>query len=182
MLTRARFSAEDLERIQATTGRDYELIQGELFEMAPVGYRHAQVVVRIAYLLERWNEQAGLGDVLVEAGFTLERHPDTVRGPDVSFVRAGRVSRQQAEHGFPELAPDLAIEVRSPNDTWSELVEKAEQLMAAGTRTVWLIDPDRFVEVLQPGAESQRLGLDGALSGGEVLPGFRCTVKDLFPA
>src|SRR5579883_1826959 len=88
MTTKALFRAEDIEGIQFQTGRKFELIRGELYE-ATNGYRDAQVVTNIASLLGAWESHAGLGDVLVSAGFTLERNPDTVRGPDVSFVRKG---------------------------------------------------------------------------------------------
>ncbi len=181
MLTKALFRSEDLLWIQARTGKNYELIRGELFEVSPASWRHGQVALRTGQLIANWNDQAQLGEVAVEGGFTLERDPDTVRGPDVSFVLKGRITREEARRGFPDLAPDLAVEVRSPNDTWAELVEKAEQLLAAGARMVVLVEPDQFLEVRRPGRAPERLGPDDTFGGEGVLPGFRCRVQDLFP-
>ncbi len=181
MLTRAVFRAEDLEWLQGGTGKKYELIRGELFEPAPVTSRHGQVAGQTYLRIQNWNEAARGGVVSVEAGYALERDPDTVRVPDISFVSRGRLTAEQARRGIPDLAPDLAVEVRSPNDPWPELVRKAEQFMAAGTRLVWLIEPDEFVEVRGPGREPVRLGPDDLLSGEDVLPGFECRVRDLFP-
>ncbi len=180
MLTKALLTSEDLERVQSATGKNYELIRGELFEVMPATPRHHQIAFQTGRLLKNWNDIAKAG-VVGAGGYTLERRPDTVRGPDVSFISKGRMSRQQARRGFPELAPDLIVEVRSPNDTWAELVEKAEQFMGAGTRLALLVEPDEFVELRRPGRETQRLGLDDVFESPDVLPGFRCQVRDLFP-
>lgn len=104
-----------------------------------------------------------------------------MRGPEVSFVRKGRISREQARRGFPAIAPDAAFEVRSVNDTWAELVRKAQEYLAKGTQLVVLVEADERAEVYRPGAEPARLGLDDMLDGGSVLPGFSCRVRDLFP-
>lgn len=180
MATKARFRAEDLEGIQALTGRRYELVRGELFEVVTT-LRHGQVMGRTYVLLEVWNGQARAGLVTCDGGFTLERNPDTVRGPDVSFVRRGRLTKEQTRRGFPSIAPDAAFEIRSVNDTWPELVRKAQELLAAGTQMVVLVEADQFVELRRPGVEPQRLGLEDTLDGGDALPGFRCRVADLFP-
>ena len=180
MATKALFRAEDLEGIQSKTGRKYELVRGELYEVV-TGYRHGQVVTSIAFLLEAWRRRTAAGDVLTEAGYTLERNPDTVRGPDVSFVRKGRFPSGPPARGFPEIAPDAAVEVRSPNDTWAELVQKAGEYIAKGTALVVLVEPDEFAEVHRPGAEPVRLGPGDRFSAEDVLPGFACAVADFFP-
>ncbi|HVA25088.1 MAG TPA: Uma2 family endonuclease [Chloroflexota bacterium] len=181
MATKALLTSEDLERIQSSTHKNFELIRGELYEIKPPNFRHGMIALEIGGLIRDWNRQARRGKVAVESGYTLERRPDTVRGPDVSFVSRGRIGREQARKGFPDLAPDLAVEVRSPSNTWEELREKAAQFMAAGTRLLWLVEPDQFVEVLRPGREAVRLGLDGEINGEDVLPGFSCRVRDFFP-
>lgn len=131
--------------------------------------------------MESWRRQTKAGDVLSDAGFTLERNPDTVRGPDVSFVRKGRFPEGPPRRGFPELAPDAAFEVRSPNDTWAELVSKAGEYMAKGTALVILVEPDEFAEVYRPDQAPGRLQPKDTFSAEDVLPGFSCHIADFFP-
>src|SRR5690349_2721374 len=104
MATKALFRAEDLEGVQSLTGRKYELVRGELFEVVTT-LRHGQVMTRIARKLDEWNDRATAGLITADGGFRLERNPDTVRGPDVSFVRKGRLTREQTLRGFPDIAP-----------------------------------------------------------------------------
>src|SRR5579883_212813 len=180
MATKALFRAEDLEGIQSKTGRKYELVRGELYEVV-TGYRHGQIVTRIARRVDVWCEQAQAGDVLSDAGFTLERNPDTVRGPDVSFVRKGRFPDGPPARGYPEIAPDAAFEVRSPNDTWAELVAKAQEYLTRGCQLVVLVEPDEYAEVHRPEQRAVRLGPEDTVSAEDVLPGFSCRVADFFP-
>jgi Uma2 family endonuclease len=181
MAIKALFTSEDLDRIQAATGKDYELVKGELIEIMPPNPHHGAIVVWFGFLLTQWNVTARAGQLMAESGFTLERGPDTVRGPDISFVARGRMTREQAREGFPDLAPDFVAEVKSPNDSWPELHQKAAEYLAAGSRMVVLLEPDQLIEVHRPGVPVERLGLDDVLDGGDVLPGFRCRVRDLFP-
>lgn len=181
MATKALLTSEELERIQAATGKNYELVRGELYEVMPPNFRHGQIAGEIHALIRDWSRRTQAGSVTVESGFTLERRPDTVRGPDVSFVAKGRLSRDQARKGFPDLAPDFVAEVRSPDDGWAELRAKAQEYLRAGSRMVVLVEPDEFIEVWRPGEEPLRLGLEDELDGGDVLPGFSCGVTDLFP-
>lgn len=180
MATKALFRAEDLEGVQSLTGRSYELVRGELFEVLTT-LRHGQVAGRIFSRVDAWNSQAGAGLVATDGGYKLEHNPDTVRGPDVSFVRKGRLSHEATRKGFPAIAPDLAVEVRSVNDTWQELVVKAEEYLAAGASMVVLVEADQFIDVHRPNHEPRRLGLDAVWDGEDVLPGFSCPVRDLFP-
>ena len=177
---KARFTSEELEAIQAATGKSFELVRGELYEVMPTNRRHGRVAAQTGRLLLNWEDQTGAGEVMTEAGYTLERGPDTVRGPDISFVRKDRL-RAEDERGFPDMSPDLAIEVRSPNETWRELEAKAREYFAAGCRMVWLLEIDRFLDILWPTGERRRLELDDTVEVDDVLPGFRCKVRDFFP-
>jgi len=180
MATKALFRAEDLEPIQSLTGKSYELVCGELYEVV-TGGRHGMTQTRMARRVDEWNDQAQAGTVATERGFRLRRDPDTVRGPDVSFVRKERETEDSLE-GFPDFAPDLAVEIRSPSNTWEELLEKVRDYLDAGCRMVVLAWPrQHFIEVHRPGHEPRRLGLDEVWDGADVLPGFRCKVRDLFP-
>ena len=183
MATKMLLTAEDFERVvrQLPEDRRYELIRGEIYEMGGVTQRHGEVAVEIGARFREWNRGAKAGSIGVEVGFTLERAPDTVRVPDVFFVAKGRLTREQSRRGYAEVAPDLIVEIRSPNDTWRSLVDRAESFFARGTRMAILVEADQFIEVRQPGRERQRLGLDERFDGADVLPGFSCRVADFFP-
>jgi Uma2 family endonuclease len=115
--------------------------------------------------------------VLVEAGFVLRRNPDTVRGPDVSFVSHARIPRGRLPVAFIPGAPDLAVEILSPDDRPAEVADRVADYLEAGTKLVWVCDPARrAVTVHRPGLPPETVSSDGWLDGGEVLPGFLCAV------
>ena len=174
-------TAEELFRL-STTGCRYELVKGELFEMPPAGARHGSVAMRIGVLLGACVQANQLGYVFAaETGFILRRDPDTVRAPDASFVATDRFPAGELPIGFPELAPDLAVEVLSPSDTAREVEDKVEDWLQAGTRLVWVIDPaTRSARVYRSLEELQELSEDDSLDGGDVLPGFACNIRELF--
>ncbi len=180
MATKAVFRAEDLEGIQNVTGRRYELVKVELYEVTTT-VRHTAIAFRIGHLLSSWNETMRAGNVIGDAGFTFERNPDTVRAADAGFIRKGRLEGVNTRRGYPEMAPDLAFEVRSPNDTWAALRRKAEQFLEHGAQVVVIIEPDEYAEVLRPGQEPRRLDLDDVFEAPDILPGFSCRVRDFFP-
>jgi Uma2 family endonuclease len=119
-----------------------------------------------------------------DAGYQLfPTSPYTVRKPDVSFVRYGRLPGEQPPPGYAKLAPDLAAEVISPNDFYEEVDEKIEEYLRAGVRLVWVISPrNHTIRVYRLDGTSQSLREADELSGEDVLPGFRCRVADLFPS
>src|SRR5579884_1878174 len=176
MVTKLLLTSEEFFEVvsRLPEGRRYELICGEIYEMGGVTKRHGEVATEIGRRIGNWNAGSKAGSVGTEVGFTLQRGPDTVRVPDVFFIAKGRVSREASRRGYPDAAPDLVVEVRSPNDTWQSLVDRANALLAAGSRMALLVEPDQFIEVHRPGQESRRLGLDDTFDGEDVLPGFRC--------
>src|SRR6478672_9366656 len=107
-------TAEELEKFPDDDYR-YELVEGRVVRMSPVGYRHGRIVVRIAVLLSGHVERHQLGVVLTDVGFKLASNPDTVRGTDLAFIRQARLPAQDLP-GFWEGPPDLVIEVLSPDD------------------------------------------------------------------
>ena len=158
-----------------------ELVDGELRTMAPAGYVHGRVAVRVAHLLMKFVEQERLGDVLgAETGFRLSRDPDTVRAPDAAFVAAARIPEGAAARGFAEMAPDLVVEVVSPSDRATDVLDKAQAWLAAGVRIVWVLYPDQRLAIVYDGAAVAHRGVDDVLDGGEVLPGLQLPVADLF--
>jgi Uma2 family endonuclease len=158
-----------------------ELIQGELVHMAPAGFEHGRIEFRLAARMERFAEENALGVVVGgEAGFLIETDPDTVRAPDIAFVRAERVPTEP-HPGFFAGAPDLAVEVVSPGDRASEVLAKVRDWLRAGCRLVWVADPaTRTVCVYRPGGRSNLLSVGEDLSGEDVLPGFRLPIAEAF--
>ena len=117
-------TADDLWQMPDHGGRR-ELIRGEVVETCPTNFEHRYLVGLLTRLLGNHAAAHGLGVVGGEGGFRLERDPDSVLAPDVAFVRADRLPpRGHWRHGFPDLAPDLAIEVLSPGDSAAEINDK----------------------------------------------------------
>ena len=158
----------------------YELVRGELITMTPVGGVHGSVGSRFDRRLGVFVETHDLGEVMIETGFILATDPDTVRAPDVSFVRKDRLSDGPAAGFFP-FAPDLAVEVVSPNDRYTEVAEKTAEYLAAGTRLVVVVDPRTRTITKHPAqGETTRLGEGDTLTLDDVVPGFECAAADLF--
>ena len=158
-----------------------ELVRGEVIEIMPPGGQHGAIAVVLAMLLRLWAKQTGGGYVGVEAGYTLAHNPDTVRGPDVSYVRAERIPATGVPEGFWELAPDLAVEVVSPSETAEEVREKVLDFLHAGTPLVWTIYPrTREVIIHTPDGVARTYGLGDTLAFSEILAGFDCSVAELF--
>ena len=174
-------TAEDLWRM-GERDYDFELVAGRLVPMTPAGGRHGAVAARLTGALGAHVEAHGLGVVYAaETGYVLRRNPDTVRAPDLSFVSRERPAGREVSVGFIEGPPDLAIEVRSLDDTMAELVRKAEDYLAAGARLVWVVRPEvRKVHVHRPGIPVEHLADDGTLDGYDAVPGFRLPLDKLF--
>ena len=180
-MQKTKFNAEELLRL-STTGRRYELVNGELFEMAPAGGRHGGVAMRIGSLLDSHVKTNHLGRAFAaETGFILRRAPDTVRAPDASFVAADKLPEGELPIGYMELAPDLAVEVVSPSDTARAVQEKVTEWLGAGTRLVWVIYPvTRSATVYRSMDDAEEISEDGHLQGDDVIPGFACDLSELF--
>ena len=163
-------------------GYRYELVRGELRKMAPAGARHSSIGVKVAVSLSNHVTANSLGTVFgADGGFLLERDPDTVRAPDVGFVRRERLEETGLVDGYWPGPPDLAVEVISPNDLYTEVAEKVEEWLKAGTRMVVVVDPRRRVATAhRPGREPVTLAEGEVLDGDDVVPGWRLAVGDLF--
>ena len=177
--TAAPMTAQQLSEL-SDDGARYELVEGVLRTMTPAGGEHGRTGARLLARLDAFVERERLGEVFTaETGFLLRRNPDTVRAPDVAFVRAERVPQARVP-GFPAMAPDLVAEVVSPSDRAVEVAGKALAWLDAGVRLVWVVDPqNRTVTVHRPGGTTVLRGRD-ELSGVGVLPGFVLPLEELW--
>ena len=164
-------------------GKRVELKRGHLLVHEPPGFEHADILVRIstALALHVRASTPALGRVVAgDPGFRLERDPDTVRAPDVAFVRRDRLPPGPVR-GFAEFVPDLAVEVRSPSDRTGELLAKVGDWLNAGVALVWVVDPvRRCAQVYRLDGMVTILGESEALAGESVLPGFTLELSSLF--
>ena len=180
MSTKTLWTAEMLEHLPEDDKR-YELDEGELIRMSPGNPTHGRIAARLVIRIGQFVERNNLGEIYAaDTGFTLGREPDTVRAPDVTFVRRERLA-EVTKTGFPEMAPDLAIEVASPSETATSLDRKIKQYLRAGTTAVWVVAPRRRdVTIHHRSAEPQTLGENDIVEQPDLLPGFHLAVKEIF--
>jgi len=131
-------TAAELERFPDDDYR-YELVEGRLIKMSPVGLEHSHIVAQLMWLLMQYVRPRKLGFIGTELGFKLHSNPDTVRAPDVAFVRAERLPVKRSKR-FWTGAPDLAIEVLSPDDRAADVRAKLEEYLGCGTPIVVIVD------------------------------------------
>ncbi len=169
-------TAEDLQA-NPVENMCTELVAGHILGREPPGYRHGDVAARLIIAIGSYAHARGLGRVLAaESGFTLFRNPDTVRAPDVAFIRSERVPTQSM-NTYPEFAPDLAVEVLSPSDRAGKVLSKVGDWLDAGARLVWIVDPVRRVaRVYRADGTMTTLSADDSLDGEDVLPGLTLPV------
>ena len=174
-------TANDLLRMP-DDGRRYELVEGELIDMAPAGGRHGHVAMQIGWRLAEHVVKNGLGMAFAaETGFLLARNPDTVRAPDAAFIAAERIPPGGITTSFVDIVPDLVVEVVSHGDSSPRLQAKTEEWLRHGVRMVWLADPNaRSIAVYQSTDDVRILNVGDEIAGDPVLPGFRCAVIDVF--
>lgn len=172
-------TATDLMNLHDDSYR-HELVAGMIVSEPLPTHRRDRARWRLERLLRAHAEASDLGEVFGETGYMLARDPDTVRGPDLSFVSRERLSNFDDGRFFTG-APDLAVEILSPSKPPGEIHAKVGDYLAAGARLVWVVDPERKVvttyrELLKPG----RLGSTETLEGDDVLPGLSIALAAIF--
>lgn len=174
-------TVEDLYRLP-DDNQHYELAHGWLVSEPPPGVEHGRIASRVTSLLDAHVREHKAGVVVTcDTGFILHRSPDTVRAPDVAFIRMEKyralADNQRAMPG----APDIAVEILSPGNRATDVHAKVADYLAAGTLLVWLVDPvaeqvHSYRKLLEPTV----LSAADLLTAEELLPGFRVPVKALF--
>lgn len=171
-------TADELLRMPDDDYR-YELVKGRLIRMPPPKYEHGRIVAAIAALLHAHVKARALGDVLGESGYKLESDPDTVRAPDISFVRRERTIR--GARAYFDGGPDLVVEVLSPDDRPPEVSEKIHEYLTHGVLGVLVIDPGRkTVAVHRPSGPPQTLREADMLDVSDIVADFTCRVREIF--
>ena len=162
-------------------GYRYELVRGELRKMAPAGHVHGREGNRVNVSLSNHVYENDLGETyLAETGFVLARSPDHVRAPDVAFVRRERVEEVGDAEGYFPGAPNLAVEVISPNDRYTQVEEKVADWLNHGALMVIVVNPrNRTVQVHTSNGVTELTEAD-TLDGGDVVPGWSMPVADIF--
>jgi Uma2 family endonuclease len=162
-------------------GLRHELIDGVITTMVPPGAEHGGLESTVTgHLFVHLTRQPSGRLVAGETGFRLRRDPDLVRGADVAFIRAERVPAGGLPAGYFEGAPDLAIEIVSPNDGAAEVEEKVQQWLDGGASAVWVIYPTGSrLRAHRPDRTARTYHADDEVDGGDVLPGFRMRLADL---
>jgi Uma2 family endonuclease len=180
--TKAYYTPEDL--LAMPDGKSYELVGGQLVERN-MGVESSWISGRLHSRLDRFCEHHGIGWALVpDSGYQCFPHePGLVRKPDVSFVRYGRFPGGVLPKGWAGIPPDLAVEVVSPNDTVYDLEDRLSDYQKVRVPLIWVIHPkSRTVRIYRSDGTESVLHENDELSGEDVIPGFQCLVRELFPA
>ncbi len=158
-----------------------ELVEGALMMRSPTGWRHGRYEARFGYILQNFIEENPLGEIFVgEVGIYTRRDPDTIRGADVLFISHERLAQVQAR-SFLDVAPELIIEVMSPDDRWSEVKQKLKEYFAIGVTIVWVADPtDKTISIYRSLTDVRILSENEVITGEDVLPDFKVNVAEFF--
>lgn len=174
-------TAEEFERMPEDDLDRYELIEGRLVPVSPVSFDHGRVVGQLLWILKNHLKQSPSGVVVADTGFRLASNPDTVRGPDVAFLRNDRLP-SRGTRGFLKSPPDAVIEVLSPDDRPSEMRRKVAEYLAKGVMVVVVVDPrkEAVTSYRAAGAPATLREADDLLNLDDVIPGFHCRLREIF--
>lgn len=174
---------EFFEWVHRPENRDlsFELERGEIVQMPLASKYHGFVCGNASRILGNFSVRRRKGYVCTnDSGVIVERDPDTVRGPDVSFYDDAK-SADDMERQYAIVPPLLVVEVLSPHDKINKVIARVLQLLKRGIQLVWLIDPEgREIGVHRPGKDPYVLSANDELTGDDVFPDFRCRVAEFF--
>jgi Uma2 family endonuclease len=176
LMTVAEFEA--FEALPENQDRRFDLVNAEIVEKFPTQL-HGLVVGNVCSQVGMYLRRNRIGRVYIKARYRMPDDEHNARIPDLSYV--SDLSREVVENGSAPYMPDLAVEVKSPDDTYDQMREKADYYLKNGSKLVWLIYPEkRLVEVRSAKTGTDILTIDDTLDGGDVLPGFKLPVKAIF--
>lgn len=177
----ATMTAEELQKLPQDHMR-HELVRGELTTKPYADAIHGHCVANVILCLYRIADRHDCGVFVGPGtGFHIAHQPDTVLAPDVAFIQKDRWPADGSRDGYFPGAPDLAVEVLSPTDSASEVLEKIDEWLTAGARLVWVVDPaKKTVAVCMPNHQPRILKDDARLDGEQVLPGFTLSIAEIF--
>jgi len=177
----ALMTAEELMQLPRGYYRA-ELINGELIKMPLPKLPHGRVAMRLGLPLVQFISDHDLGEAyLSEVGFQLTRNPDTVLGPDLSFISKERLKEVGEVEGYWQGPPDLAIEVLSPGDRPGKINKKISRYFSFGTNQVWIVDPKHStVTVYRSPSDTTTFSGSDYLEAPDLLPGFRISLDKIF--
>jgi Uma2 family endonuclease len=163
-------------------GRKTELVRGRIVEMPQPKPLHGYLCGRVSRLLGNFVEDRDLGRVFTnDAGIVTERNPDTVRGAHVAYYSYQRLPKGPLPKNYLEVAPELAIEIRSPDDRWTNIRKKVAEYLTIGVTTVVIVDPEpKKVHVYSADREDEALSGEDVLQLPDVLPGFSLPLPQIF--
>lgn len=182
MSVKQLLTANELWEKPEVPGKRFELVRGQLVEVPGAGMLHNLIAALVYEIIRDFVRAHGIGFVFTDGlGYILDRNPDLVRIPDVSFVSHGRMPTEGIIDGYSPVPPDLAVEVVSPNDRANDVHDKVREYLQAGTAMVLILWPARCSATLyEPEDLARELGPGDDFDGGDVLPGFRVRVTELF--
>jgi Uma2 family endonuclease len=162
-------TAAEFERLPNPPAGTLELVPGRVIEVAPPDPRHGEKASDIDSALKPFLRSHGLGRVRVESGYWLAHDPDTIRGPDVSWVSPERLARETVRHGAAEPAPNLAVEIVPRTTRNREVAEKVAQYLAAGVERAWVVRRElQTVTVHRPHGDAHTYGAGDTLTSDDA--------------
>lgn len=177
--TRTLMTVEQFERLPEQAGVRYELDHGELLEVSGPNYQHNRVRDKVITALNNFIDAAKIGEAVAEQEFRIAQ--DTVRRPDVAFLRSGVAARIDKSKSVVDCVPDLVIEIVSPNDTAEQLMHRVNQFLAAGCQCVWIVYPaEKKVHAYGPNDDVRIFNESKTLEAPALLPGFALPVSRIF--
>ena len=172
------YTAADLAHLPDDSKR-YELVRGELIEMPPPKRSHGIITSHLIILLGTFIRAHDLGEINNETGYRLAEDPDTVRAPDIAFISKARIPPLTDE--YDQVLPDLVVEVLSAGNTVEDMDDKIAEYFAAGVRQVWLFSAkNHTIRMHRSPKQITILDANDVLDGGDILPGFSVSVRDIF--
>lgn len=176
------------EFIELYNKAPFEIINGERIIIMPGVARHVEIIRALSRILDQFVSKHNLGEIYTEAPFVLEYKPDWVRGsrvPDLMFF--SRTRFDEYKKNMPDwqskpfiIVPDIAIEIVSPNDTFTVINRKVTNYLRDGVRSIWVIDPQQKNAMIHNQEQTQILQTNDNIIVPDILPEFELLLSGLF--